>query len=505
MKKNNIFLLVVVDIMMNIFSSGCGVKKNNVVSKVVTENNKTYIEVDGKPYTYVGIQLRTDAFMNCEYKSASDLEKYFKLVADCNINTIQLPIDWRDVEIDEDVYDYGVIKTFLDLANKHHLKAEFLWFGTNMCGETHTYHVPDYIVENPVKYPRYSTDYTGSFHKYYGYLLHLQFGHENLLARETKVAKNIMEYVNKWNEENGRPNTLIGIQVHNEPDCFPLWRVGHNQIQVLKDGVQISEQEARDEVNTALNEVGKAFKSGSYRVYTRVNFALANDMNDYIESVFNLEGIDIVGDDPHNNNIDTISYAINQYKLEGNYPHIAENRAAFENTNSLILSSFANGGGYIMYEIATSQFFIQNSGGGESNPDYGLYKSDLSKRSHTDDVAKFLKLLNDSGYDIVTRSTDKFKAFNIETNVPQKDYEKTISLNDKEYTFKTNSGALGYLINCDDYLLVASTKNASLSNVSSTRVEEGKFVDGNFISNKQIEQTNQTLSLEEYKIYKITL
>lgn len=504
MKRIRIILLAMVVIMMSLFLSSCKKEEITIASRVVTKDGNTYIEVDGKPFTYIGIQLRTDAFMNCEYKTASELEPYFQLTSNLNINTIQLPIDWRDIETDEDVYDYSVIKTFLDLALKYNLKVEFLWFSTNMCGETHTYHVPDYIIDDPVKYPRYNSEYTGNFHKYYGYLFHLEFGNDNLLERETKVAKNIMNFVDKWNKENGKPNTLIGIQVHNEPDCFPLWRVGHNQIYVLKDGVQITEDEARAEVNKALDCVGKAFKSTSYKLYTRVNFALANDMNDYIESVFNLEGIDIVGDDPHNSDISVIDYAMNQYSISGNFPHVAENRASFENTNSLILKTISNGGGYIMYEVATSQFFIQNSNGGESDPDYGLYKTDLTLRSHTLGVGKFLKLLNESGYDVVTQKKENFYAFNVDTSSPKKDYEKNVLINGNTYTYKTENGAIGYLINCDNYIIVASTGNSKLSNIPSCSIEKGVFVNGVFNASETIVLDNNTLNLDEYCVYKIS-
>ena len=107
-------------------SVGCNKKSEELlVSRVVTENGVTYIEVDGNPFTYVGIQLRTDAFMNCEFKKASDLEPYFKAVAAVNINTIQIPIDWRDIEINKDQYDFTVVDTFLNMAKKYSLKVEF--------------------------------------------------------------------------------------------------------------------------------------------------------------------------------------------------------------------------------------------------------------------------------------------------------------------------------------------------------------------------------------------
>lgn len=480
-------------------------KQEVVAGRVVTENGVTYIEADGKPFTYVGIQLRTDAFMNCEFKKAEDLEPYFRATAALNINTIQLPIDWRDIETDKDVYNFAVIDAFLNMAKKYNLKVEFLWFSTNMCGETHSYHIPDYIIDDATTYPRYDTAYTGMFWPYYGYIMHLEFGNDNLLAREVKVVTELMNHVYDWNESNGKPNTLIGVQVHNEPDCFPLWRVGHNQIYVKKDGRQITEAEARADVNKALDTVGKAFKSTKYKVYTRVNFALANVMNDYIESVFNLEGIDIVGDDPHEENISTITNALKEYSLDGNYPHIAENRASYSNTNSLILSSFAQNGGYIMYEVATSEFFVSNNTDHSIDPEYGIYNSELKAKRHTAGVGRFLKMLNNVGSALVTTDKTNIFAFNIENNFPLGKYEKSVMIGNNELKYKTEDSAIGLLINCGDYVIVASEKAATLSGLNVSSCEEGTFNGTEWSKQNDVTVTGGVLNLEEYKIYKIGL
>lgn len=502
-KKIFLILLSGVFLIMNV--GGCSGKKQTevVAGRVVTENGVTYIEADGKPFTYVGIQLRTDAFMNCEFKKAEDLEPYFKATAALNINTIQLPIDWRDIESDKDRYDFSVIDSFLSMAKKYNLKVEFLWFSTNMCGETHSYHIPDYIIDDAKTYPRYDTQYTGLFWKYYGYIMHLEFGNDALLEREVKVVTKLMEYVYEWNEKNGKPNTLIGVQVHNEPDCFPLWRVGHNQIYVKKDGEQITEQQAIADVNKALDTVGKAFKSSPYKIYTRVNFALANVMNDYIKSVFDLEGIDIVGDDPHEENVATISNAIKEYSLVGNYPHIAENRASYSNTNSLILNAFAQNGGYIMYEVATSEFFVTNNSDPKTDPEYGIYKADLSPKQHTASVGRFLKMLNNIGSALVTTDKVNIVAFNVENNFPLGTYEKKFKIGENEWMFKTEKSAIGVLIDCGNYVIVASEKEAELQGVNDATCEQGVFDGDEWIKQNDIVLTNGSFKLEGYCIYKI--
>ena len=248
--------------------------------------------------------------------------------------------------------------------------------------------------------------------------------------------------------------------------------------------------------------MGQAFKSTPYKIYTRVNFALANVMNDYIESVFNLDGIDIVGDDPHEENVATIAKAIEEYSLTGNYPHIAENHANYANTNTLILSSFAKNGGYIMYEVATSEYFVNNNSG-TTDPEYGLYKSDLTPKQHTAGVGRFLKMLNGIGCDLVTTPKEQIKAFNVETNYPSAKYSQSVTIGERTVNFETDKGSLGIVINCGEYLVIATDKGATISGLDDLSCEQGLF-DGK-VWNKQsdISLTGGVLNCEEYGIYKI--
>lgn len=476
--------------------------KEVVAGKVTSKDGITYIEVDGKPFQYIGMQFRTDGFMNCDYKKVDDLKPYFAAIADLNVPTVQLPLEWRDIEVEEDKYDFTYIDKTLSFAEEYGLKVEYLWFSTNMCGETHSFHIPDYILDNSNTYARYNTTYTGQFWPIYGQICHMVFGGDNLLARETKVVERIMRHIAERNASLNYPNTLIGVQVHNEPDCFPLWRVGQNQISVLKDGRQITYDEAAADVNKALDTVGKAFKSTGYKIYTRVNFALANVMNEYIESVYNLEGIDIVGDDPHENNVSTITGAIREYSLTGNYPHIAENRATFENTPSMILATLALNGGYIMYEIATPETFLKNTAP-DTDPDYGILNGDLSYRANTQSVKDFLGMIKNAGGDIITTSKEKFHAFNIEGNFPVGNYSKSIVTAKGNVDISTMRGAIGFALDCRDYLLVGATDVTQFTVSGAQNVTEGGFNGEQWVESETVVMENNVFSARAYKVYKI--
>ena len=62
------------------------------VSKVATENGKTYLEVDGKPFPLLGAQIRLDALLNCDKMSINEVENYFKKAQELGVNCVQIPI-----------------------------------------------------------------------------------------------------------------------------------------------------------------------------------------------------------------------------------------------------------------------------------------------------------------------------------------------------------------------------------------------------------------------------
>ena len=62
-------------VFFSLFATACSDNNNETyvepilsqieVSKLVTENNKTYVSVDGKPFPFLGAQIRLDALLNC--------------------------------------------------------------------------------------------------------------------------------------------------------------------------------------------------------------------------------------------------------------------------------------------------------------------------------------------------------------------------------------------------------------------------------------------------------
>ena len=63
-----------------------------LVSRVVTNEVGTHIEVEGSPFLYIGAQIRVDAFMNCDKLSYEEVEYLFAEAAKLGVPSIQVPI-----------------------------------------------------------------------------------------------------------------------------------------------------------------------------------------------------------------------------------------------------------------------------------------------------------------------------------------------------------------------------------------------------------------------------
>ena len=75
-----------------------------LVSRVVTNEVGTHIEVEGNPFLYIGAQIRVDAFMNCDKLNYEEVEYLFAEAAKLGVPSIQVPVEWAKMEIEKDVF-----------------------------------------------------------------------------------------------------------------------------------------------------------------------------------------------------------------------------------------------------------------------------------------------------------------------------------------------------------------------------------------------------------------
>ncbi|MCI5745759.1 MAG: DUF4978 domain-containing protein [Erysipelotrichaceae bacterium] len=498
------------------------------VSRVVTNDFRSYIEVENKPFLFTGAQIRVDAFMNCDNFTYEQIKPLFREASKLGVTCVQIPIEWAKIETSQDQFDFTYIHKMLSYANEYDLKVEFLWYGTNMCGDTHSFTVPDYILKDGKTYPKFDASRTGEYWNYYGIMWFLDFDNENLIARESNAVNKMMDYIYQWDSTHGGKKPVIGIQVLNEPDIFVRWRIYQQEVLSRKTQQIMSEEEGYEKIKNSLNALGNTIKNSKYKVYTRVNFAssTASDYNgvangifngsevknapQFAQDIFSLQGIDIVGDDSYTSSVKNIKGITCMYgkNMPGNFSHIAENDGSYGNSASLILASVSLYGGYSLYDLITSPFFVANN---SANIDQGImtfadndYSSFIYK-NHYEQTQSILNGLKKAGNLLFDVTNDDFACFNIKSDTASKNIEQEISTSKVLFNFKSESGAIGYAISSENEIGVYFTSDATLqiNNANISKIESGYYQYDTFIKEKDIEKTN-ILECKKDTFYKIT-
>lgn len=509
MKK---FLSVVCALGMGLSLFGCGEtgnpptpgKEKVIVSAVKhKENGEGYLEVDGKPFVYLGVESRLDAYMNCEKKTVEEFEPHVKAAADLGASVIAVPIDWRDLEPQKDDYDFRIVSALLGFANKYDIRIEFCWYSVNMCGESNSYQVPAYIWEDEATYPKYDSSNKNVFWGYYGNQGYLR-ATEALMERETKMIGKLMDYVYNWDLNNGEKHPLIGIQVYNEPDGYPRWRVSQQNISL--GGTRITEDQAWQDVYTLLDNAGKAFKSAKYSVYTRTNLTVLTESTKFAETIYNLDGIDAVGNDPYVQSVGAIknTFADFSANMKGNFNHIAENKGIYTNSPGLILAAAYSGAGYILYDLSTPLYFINNTND-PSTIDHGVLNADLTDREHTEAVRRTINALKGAGEASVLADRKDFALLNLAGSYPERQCAQEIDTTHVSVKFRTEKGAVGFAICYNGYVYAFATDDAELElgNGAFSQAEYGSFGADGWNASGEVEANGNGYALTGGKLCRI--
>lgn len=473
-----------------------------------TESGRRYIEMDGKPFTYIGGQLRVDGYIDNDKQTIEEMEKYFKLAADTNVNVVELPIQWKDIEPEKDVYEFKNVGKLLGFAKKYGLKVELLLFTVNICGSSSV--APAYIENDAETYPRYPSDVKGT--------VFYEQDNPNLLDREEKAVKNLMSAVASWCKAAGE-NVVLAVQVHNEPDVFPLWRLKEQNVLTLDGSRKLTDIEAWDETLYALDYIGKVVKNSDYPCLTRVNTAIAwrDKWESFVPRIYALENIDMVGDDTYNETVaqnKEVMLNLSAGKLAGNLPHVAENRGSYASTPSCILGTVCSGGGYLIYDLTTAKTFVEDWGW----PDEGLYdpydyknpisEGSLRDKPHTELTRRVLYGIKNAGYEMTLAAVEDIAGFNLKGNQPETQWEQTVSTSSVRITYFTTVGSLGFAVVRDGYVTLYSTNGATftLANGTFSQAEIGVYkTDGAFVKSADATLANGSVTLGEKQICRIKI
>lgn len=494
-----------------------------IVSEIKTlENGKTYLEVDGNPFALRGGQLRVDGLLNRDYEwypnamdplSYDQIEEYFKQAKEFNLNTLELALDWKRIEIEKDVYDFTLVDKLLSMSNKYDLKCEFLWFSTNMCGDSHQFHIPDYIIYDQETYPRFEVE-KESHSGLYGNVFWLILNDEDLMARERLVLEKLMDHVYEWNLENGKKNPLIGMQIHNESDGLLRWRLDQRNISL--NGEKVTPEFLWNVTLEALDNAGKTVKDAKYKIYTRCNMTVTFGVGEFPQfagkgfsplDVLRLEGIDMIGDDPYSSDPKKINKTVKEYAVEGNYPHISENMGNYASSPALFLTAYQAGGSYMFYDFATPQYFIFVNGSGSYQMDQGIINPDFTYKAHSAEARSIVNGIAKMGSVLPLVNSEDFAAFNVLTEENKKELTQTICTSSIQIKYETKNGGVAYAIEHGEYLYLYSTQdcNMTIENASFTyKADIGHFEVDEFIV-EDSEIVNPTISVGKEKLYRIKI
>ena len=489
------------------------------VSKITNHDGKYNISVENKDFLFLGTQIRVDAFMNCDKYNYADIKNLFREAANLGVTCVQIPVEWSKIEKKQDEYNFKYVHEMLSYANEYDLKVELLWFGSNMCGDSHSNSVPNYILADGRTYPKFDALRTGEYWNYYGIMWFLDFDNQNLIARESKVLEKLMEYIYWFDSTHSAKKPVIGIQIENEADIFPRWRIDQQSVLDPSTHEKMEKDVGFTKICNSLNALGNTVKAAKYKVYTRANLASSTsetgiysgstvkDAPAFAKQILALPGIDIVGDDSYTSNVKNIkgiSYMFRENIGDNNFSHIAENAGNYENTSSLILAALSQHGGYSIYDLVTSPFFIAN---GSASTNQGIVDADANKnlthKRHFDSTKTFIDDLKKVEDEIYKLSSDDFIALNIKNDYPQSTITQNISSTNISVKFETSTQAIGYALDFGNYVDVLVTGNSkiTLSNCTVSKITEGNIIEDGFVGNNVT--ASQEVQLQANKLYRI--
>lgn len=92
--------------------------------RVVTENGRHALFVDGKPFLILGAQVNNSS----NYPQA--LDDVWPAIDIVKPNTVMVPVGWEQVEAKEGEFDFAFVDTLLEQAREKKVRLILLWFAT---------------------------------------------------------------------------------------------------------------------------------------------------------------------------------------------------------------------------------------------------------------------------------------------------------------------------------------------------------------------------------------
>ena len=527
MKKNR-FLSILLCLSMSL-TCGCGGGKSSESSEPddtvlpeylvgsslkYTQGGRPYLEVEGEPFLYTGVQIRADGYTQLDSRNIDEMEEQFRLASELGVKCVEVPVSWNELEPEEDVYYFRKFKNYLEWCYKYNLKLEVLWFSYNS-GQSLEMYTPSYIFDDEVRFPQHPSDVKGQVWGPEGRVTFFKMNSPELLNRERKAIAELTDYIYEWEIEKGNPNVVISYQVHNETDNYPRWNIKARGIKEMDGSGELSHQTAWEEIYESLNSAGMAFKTSKYRAVTRCNLVRLGVSGDewktFAVNIFNLDGIDMVGDDTYTTSVEEQKTAMNNLFGEEygykNFAHVAENSGNFPNSPTLLLSAITQGAGYLMYCLSMPLYWVREDPTEANYWEQGVLDVNWNDKKHTQRVREIYKGLNKAAYPLAYLERNVISSFNADTDNPSDRHSQDYSINGVNFTVETENGALGYcFLYLDDvYTFVDENATVSFNGKTIGGAEIGRFDGSRFLSDGSAAYSADKMDLSGKSLYKIEL
>jgi hypothetical protein len=168
------------------------------------QGGATQLIVDGSPFLMLAGELSNSAASSIE-----NMKPIWPRLAECNLNTVLMPVYWDLIEPEEGKFDFTLVDGLIKDARRNNLRLVLLWFGSwknSMACYTSYWVKADYK-----RFPR-AQDSTGK-----GLEILSPFGESNRDA-DSRAFAALMRHIRKVD---GDKRTVIMVQVENEVGMIP--------------------------------------------------------------------------------------------------------------------------------------------------------------------------------------------------------------------------------------------------------------------------------------------
>ena len=119
--------------------------KERPIPRIVKKDGRFALFVDDAPYLMLGAQTHNSSDWPAMFAKVWPAMEYL------NVNTVEIPVYWEQLEPRQGQYDYTAIDKLLAEARQHRVRLVVLWFGTWKNGSQH--YMPEWMKLAPDRYP----------------------------------------------------------------------------------------------------------------------------------------------------------------------------------------------------------------------------------------------------------------------------------------------------------------------------------------------------------------